>query len=127
MATNVYKTITFTISNNSKGVAKLTDARREINRIQRDTNLEIFNLLLSWAGIFNVALGITSAVFGGITTSYASYLESWEDLYTHIIEDFAKFPSSESGNISYVKISYDLIGTKDRCKASKGRYTYHKN
>lgn len=126
MATNVYKTISFTVTNNAAGISKLSKARKEINRIQRDTNTEIFNLLLSWASIFNVPLGIGASAFGGVTTSFASYLESWEDLYSLIIEDFAQYPSSSSGNIAYVKISYDLIGNKEKSRAGKGRYTYHK-
>lgn len=126
MSNKVYKTITMTVNNDAAGRTKIKGARREINRQQQNTALEIFNLLLSWAGIFNVALGIGSAAFSGCVSNYATFLENWEDVYTACFEAMSTYPpdGSTTTPITYVQISYDLIGTKDRCKAGNPRYVF---
>lgn len=123
----VYKTVTYTIANNDAGRKKIRDARRQINKQQQDTVLEIFNLLLTWGGLFHPVVGITSAAFSGVTTTYYNFLEKWEDIYTQIEEDMWVYRPEVSTNISYVKISYDLIGNAERYRAGLPRFTYHKN
>ena len=65
MANKQYKTHTYKILNNDAGLEKLIEIRRKIDDRQNNTTLELFNLLLSIAGLFNMGLGFASAVFGG--------------------------------------------------------------
>ena len=124
----VYKTVTYTISNNAEGRRKVEAARDEINRIQGELNsLKIFNLLMTFAGLFHPVTSIASACFSGATTSYPDYLEKWEDVFTRVGFDMWKYRPEVSTNISYVKISYDLIGNAEKYRAGTPRYSYHKN
>ena len=106
MSTNVYKTITMKVNNDSNGRSKIIQARRQINKQQQDTSLEICNLLLSWASLFNVGIGITSVAFAGCVSSYNKFLENWEDVYTECFEGMATYPpdGSTTTPITYVEI-----------------------
>ena len=108
MANKQYKTHTYKILNNDAGLEKLIEIRRKIDDRQNNTTLELFNLLLSIAGLFNMGLGFASAVFGGAVNGNASYLEYLEDMYTTIYEDFNK--PSMSGIISNVVITQRFVG-----------------
>lgn len=69
-------------------------------------------MLLSIAGLFNISLGITSAVFNGTVISRANFLLKCERIYTNAIELLLEHDDGSSINyVPYVTVVHDFLGT----------------
>lgn len=112
-----YRTTTFRVPNTPDGISKLKDIRRDIRERKNNTNLTVFNLLASIAGLFHVTLGVGSAVFSGATTSNSTFLDNLEGFYMNIIEDFATLP----GTIVGATIKQKFVGQESYVKGMMWR------
>lgn len=106
------KTVKFIAGNDSAGIQKLKDARALVRKYQNDTSKNIFNMLLSIAGLFNIGLGVTSVLFNGTVTSRAEFLLRCERVYTAAIELLLEHNNGSSINyVPYVTVVHEFLGT----------------
>lgn len=112
MADVKYKTMEIFANNKSSDIQKLKDARTKIRAYKKDSSLNIFNLLLSIGGLFNVGVGITSVLFDGTVSSRSAYLDECEYVYTTVIELLLEHDNGSSlSYIPYIKVNHILRGT----------------
>lgn len=111
MATKT-KQVEFIAGNDSNGIQKLKDARALVRKYQNDTAKDIFNMLLSIAGLFNIGIGITSSFFNGTVLSRSEFLLKCERVYTGAIELLLEHNDGSSSNyVPYVTVVQTFVGT----------------